>query len=54
VANAAGVKCLALFHYSPDASDRYLEEEILPRAREVFPNTILAQEGATVELPWTG
>ncbi len=51
---AAGVKCLALFHHSPDAGDRYLQEEVLRQAREVFPNTILAQEGMALELPLTG
>lgn len=50
-AEAAKVKCLALFHFNPDASDDFLENVILKQAREVFPNTILAREGATIELP---
>ncbi len=49
---AADVKCLALFHYNPDAGDRYLQEDVLRRTREVFPNTILAREGLVVELPF--
>ena len=49
-AGAANVKRLALFHFSPDASDDYLEQDMLPRAREVFANTILAREGMVVEL----
>lgn len=50
-ARAANAKCLALFHYSPDATDDYLEQEMLPRAREIFPNTILSREGLLLELP---
>jgi phosphoribosyl 1,2-cyclic phosphodiesterase len=51
-AQAADVKRLALFHYSPDASDEYLEKEMLMQAREVFPNTILSREGLLLELPF--
>jgi len=51
-ARAADVKCLALFHYSPDASDEYLEQEMLVKAREIFPNTILSREGLLLELPF--
>jgi ribonuclease BN (tRNA processing enzyme) len=50
-ARAANVKQLALFHYAPDASDDYLEQEILPRTREIFPNTILSREGLALHLP---
>ncbi len=50
-ASAANAKCLALFHYAPDASDEYLEQEMLPRAKEIFPNTILAREGMVMKLP---
>lgn len=49
-AKAANVKQLALFHFSPDASDDYLEEDMLPRAQAEFPNTFLAREGMVVEL----
>lgn len=52
LAQEAEVKVLALFHFSPDASDRFLEEEMLPRAREIFPATILAREGMTLQLPF--
>lgn len=47
VAVEARVKCLALFHYSPDASDQEMEMR-LEKAREIFPNTILAYEGLTI------
>jgi ribonuclease BN (tRNA processing enzyme) len=50
-AREAGVRLLALFHHNPDAGDRYLQEEVLRRTREVFPNTILAQEGLAIDLP---
>lgn len=50
-ASAANAKCLALFHYAPDASDEYLEQNVLPRAREIFPNTVLAREGMVMALP---
>jgi ribonuclease BN (tRNA processing enzyme) len=52
VAVEAKVKCLALFHYAPDATDEVMEERLL-RAREIFPNTILAREGMVVNLPLT-
>ncbi|MDX1687475.1 MAG: MBL fold metallo-hydrolase [Candidatus Promineifilaceae bacterium] len=51
-AQAARAKRLALFHYSPDDDDDYLEGEMLVKARDIFPNTILAREGTTLELPW--
>ena len=50
-AQAADVEWLALFHFSPDATDDYLENNMLVRARDIFPNTILAREGKTLELP---
>lgn len=50
VANVAGVKCLALFHFDPSASDEHLEQ-VRIEARQLFPSTILAREGLTVELP---
>lgn len=46
----ARVGCLALFHYSPDLTDQQLDEIII-KAREIFPNTILAREGMEIELP---
>ena len=51
-ARAANVKCLALFHFSPDATDQYLEQEMLVKAREVFTNTILSREGLLLEIPF--
>ena len=51
-AQAARAKCLALFHYSPDDDDDYLEEIMLLKAKEIFPDTILAREGTTLELPF--
>ncbi len=51
VAAAANVKCLALFHHAPDSSDSYLREEVLVKARQIFPNTILAREGLEIHLP---
>ena len=49
----ARVKCLALFHYSPDLSDDELDN-ILLQARAVFPQTILAREGLSISLPLEG
>jgi len=46
----ARVKCLAMFHYSPDLTDDELEN-ILIQAREIFPQTILAREGQELTLP---
>jgi phosphoribosyl 1,2-cyclic phosphodiesterase len=50
VAVAAKVGCLALFHYDPNASDDYMES-VLTKAREIFPRTILSQEGMELHLP---
>ena len=50
VAKKANVGCLALFHYDPNASDDYMES-ILLKAREIFPRTILSQEGLELNLP---
>lgn len=44
LANAAKVKCLALFHHNPDHSDEEMQD-ILTQAQEEFANTILAQDG---------
>ncbi|MCL4263650.1 MAG: MBL fold metallo-hydrolase [Anaerolineae bacterium] len=46
----ARVGCLALFHYSPDLTDAELDEIII-KAREVFPKTILTREGMEITLP---
>lgn len=50
VARDAGAKCLALFHYDPEASDAYMAS-MLEDARAVFPNTVLAREGMEITLP---
>lgn len=50
VAREANVGCLALFHYDPDSSDDYMEN-VLEKARQVFPRTILAREGLEIYLP---
>jgi phosphoribosyl 1,2-cyclic phosphodiesterase len=50
VARKAKVGCLALFHYDPNASDDYMESVLL-KAREIFPHTILSQEGLELNLP---
>jgi ribonuclease BN (tRNA processing enzyme) len=50
VAQEAKAKCLALFHYDPNASDDYMEG-ILAKTRALFPNTILAREGLEINLP---
>lgn len=50
VALEAGVGCLGLFHYSPDLSDEELEA-IRDQARALFPRTILAREGMSIQLP---
>lgn len=50
VAEKANVGCLSLFHYDPNASDDYMES-VLQKAREIFPRTILSQEGLELNLP---
>jgi phosphoribosyl 1,2-cyclic phosphodiesterase len=46
----ARVGCLALFHYSPDFTDDELDD-VLIKARAIFPRTILSREGLTLTLP---
>lgn len=50
IAKKVNVKCLALFHYSPDLSDDEIDD-ILIQAKKIFPNTIIAQEGLELSLP---
>lgn len=50
VAVEANVKCLGLFHFSPDMSDDEVDG-ILGKAQRVFPNTIVAKEGLEITLP---
>lgn len=49
VARKAGVKQLALHHHSPGHSDAYLEM-MEKKAQELFPNTVMAQEGLVISL----
>jgi phosphoribosyl 1,2-cyclic phosphodiesterase len=49
LAKAAGVKQLVLFHHDPMQSDAAVRDKER-RAREIFPNTVAAQEGLTIEL----
>jgi ribonuclease Z len=47
VAREAGVKRLILGHYSNRYND---ETDLLNQAQEVFPETILGNEGMTIDL----
>lgn len=49
LANGAGVKQLVLFHHDPGQSDADVHDKVR-RARKLFPNTVAAQEGASIEL----
>jgi phosphoribosyl 1,2-cyclic phosphodiesterase len=49
LAKEARVKQLVLFHHDPMQSDAAVRDKER-RAREIFPNTIAAQEGLTIEL----
>jgi phosphoribosyl 1,2-cyclic phosphodiesterase len=49
LAQQAGVKQLVLFHHDPMQNDAAVRDKER-RAREIFPNTIAAQEGLTIEL----
>lgn len=50
LANAANVKCLALFHHNPDHCDQQMED-ILTKAQNEFANTILSTDGLEIVLP---
>ena len=52
IAVEANVRHLALFHFSPDLTDTDIDN-ILPKARQIFPHTFVAREGMAVELPLT-
>lgn len=50
--DAGDVKRMGLIHYSP----RYTEydlKELLKEAREVFPDTFLAKDGKSIQIPYT-
>jgi len=49
LAKAAAVKQLVLFHHDPMQNDAAVRDKER-RAREIFPNTIAAQEGLTIDL----
>lgn len=49
VAQQAQVKRLVLHHHNPMHDDAYLED-MERRAQELFPNTIMAQEGLTLDV----
>lgn len=49
VAQQAGVGRLLLHHHNPMHNDAYLDA-MEQRARELFPDTIMAQEGMTIEV----
>ncbi len=50
VALEANVKTLVLSHFSPDLTDDMVDD-ILEKARKVFPRTIVAREGLMIDLP---
>ena len=49
IAQAAQVKQLVLFHHDPAHNDDFLDR-IGEQVRKIFPETILAQEGLSIEL----
>ena len=49
LAQAAGVRQLVLHHHDPMQSDAMVREKER-RAREIFPNTVAAREGAVIEI----
>jgi phosphoribosyl 1,2-cyclic phosphodiesterase len=53
VAVEANVKNLALFHFSPDMNDATVDQ-ITQKAQNIFPRTIAAREGLTLQLPIKG
>jgi phosphoribosyl 1,2-cyclic phosphodiesterase len=49
VAKAAGVKKLVIFHHDPLHSDDFMDQ-VAEQAAQVFPNSVVAQEGGEIEL----
>ena len=49
LAEAAGVKQLVLHHHDPGQNDAAVREKER-RCREIFPNSVAAREGASIEL----
>ena len=50
IANDAEVKSMGLFHYSPRYTDRDLRD-LLKEAREVYPQTFLARDRMSFDIP---
>lgn len=48
IAKACKVKMFAIFHHDPMHNDEYLEKMVLPAAKKIFINSILAKENLTV------
>lgn len=51
IARMAGVAQLCIGHYSARLKTPGLEGQLLGEAQEMFPNTILAQEGLCIDVP---
>lgn len=49
VAQAANVKTLVIFHHDPLHNDAFMDE-IAAQVKQVFPNSIVAQEGQSIDL----
>jgi ribonuclease BN (tRNA processing enzyme) len=49
LADAAGVKTLAIFHHDPEHDDRFLDR-VAAEASARRPGTIVATEGATLTI----
>ena len=50
VAKAAGVKCVTLFHHSPDATDDDLDVVAQHWSEHVQPTVLVAKEGMVMDL----
>jgi phosphoribosyl 1,2-cyclic phosphodiesterase len=52
VAKAAGVKTLVIFHHDPSHNDEFMDQ-VAADTRAVFANSLVAQEGLTLDLAAT-
>lgn len=50
LAKDSNVNKFAIFHHDPSHTDRYLEEIVLPEAKKIFHNSILAKENFTLKI----
>jgi ribonuclease Z len=50
IAREAAVKSMGLFHYSPRCNEKDLKR-LVTEAREIFPESFLARDGQTIEIP---